>query len=299
MAAADRLPRKLKAHRRLVTALARALLGAGRLAARPAFTAGGLAAPALVFAPHPDDEALGCGGTIALKAAAGAPITVVIMTDGRASHAGRIDAARLVALRREETLNAAQCLGLRAQDVVFLDFPDHELSAHAAEAQARVAALLAEHTPAQVYVPHRRDRLEDHVATFDIVQAALKRHAAVVRVFEYPVWLWNTWPWTAGKPLDGPGAGARLRARLRAAHDALSLAFGCRDVVDIRPAEARKRAAMAAYVTQFRRPEHDPGWPVLADVSGGEFVDCFLAQTEVFRCSGAGGPARPAAQGGA
>src|SRR5690348_6988030 len=37
----------------------------------------------VVLAPHMDDEIIGCGGTIARHAAAGASVTVVYLTDGR------------------------------------------------------------------------------------------------------------------------------------------------------------------------------------------------------------------------
>jgi len=37
----------------------------------------------VVFAPHPDDETWGCGGTIAKKLREGYEILIVVMTDGR------------------------------------------------------------------------------------------------------------------------------------------------------------------------------------------------------------------------
>lgn len=36
----------------------------------------------LVFAPHPDDETIGCGGTIALHRARNDQVKVIIVTDG-------------------------------------------------------------------------------------------------------------------------------------------------------------------------------------------------------------------------
>src|SRR5947209_4351316 len=60
--------------------------------------------PALVFAPHPDDETLGCGGAIVRKKRAGAVVKIVVMTDGSASHPGQIDPDELKKLRAEEML---------------------------------------------------------------------------------------------------------------------------------------------------------------------------------------------------
>lgn len=218
---------------------------------------------------------------MALKVAAGARVHVVMMTDGRASHAQLIDAATLVALRREEAGRAAGHLGLRAEDYVFLDFEDHALQQHQAAARARVLQLLAKFAPAQVFVPHRRDRLADHVATHEIVTDALRQYARPVAVFEYPVWLWHTWPWTSGKPPEG----SRPRAALRALLDIAALAFGCRARVDVRAVLERKRAALAAYATQVSRRESDPNWPVLSDVSGGQFLERFDTGFELFRRS--------------
>jgi len=45
-----------------------------------------LGCTATVFSPHPDDETLGCGGTIIKKKRAGAEVKIFYMTDGRKSH---------------------------------------------------------------------------------------------------------------------------------------------------------------------------------------------------------------------
>jgi LmbE family N-acetylglucosaminyl deacetylase len=266
---------------RPLAALARSALSLGRLAAQPGLGTDGLGADAIVFAPHPDDEVLGCGGTVALKVAAGARIRVVVMTDGRASHGHLIDAPSLIKIRREEAERAAPHLGLSAGDYVFLEFQDHHLHLHTAAAKQRVQALLTDFNPAQVFVPHRRDRLSDHVATFDIVRAALRAHGKPVTVFEYPVWLWHTWPWTAGKPHEG----SPPRAALRSLRDVAALAFGCRTRIDVHAVMHRKRAALAEYASQVSRRNGDPDWPVLADVSNGAFLGRFETGIEIFRQS--------------
>src|SRR3954463_16211798 len=90
----------------------------------------------LVVAPHPDDESLGCGGTIARKAARGTPGTGVLATDGG-------DATG----RRAEARAAVGALGLSDDDLVFLGFPDGELVEHDAELRVALAEVLAERQP--------------------------------------------------------------------------------------------------------------------------------------------------------
>ncbi len=181
-------------------AVAASLRAIGRRWSHDAFPALDLKTSAVVFAPHPDDEVLGCGGTIALKVLAGAPVQVVIMTDGRTSHANFIDADTLARMRREEALDASRALGLQPADYHFLEFADSRLRENAEPARERVAQILHQFAPQQVFVPHRHDRVADHVATFEIVEAAVRAYGKPVTLLEYPVWLWNTWPWSAARP---------------------------------------------------------------------------------------------------
>lgn len=236
-------------------------------------------ARAIVFAPHPDDEVLGCGGMIALKAIAGAEVQVVVMTDGRTSHARFVDAPTLVQMRRLEALEAAEHLGLKPSAYTFLDFEDQRLHQHAEQAQQRVVEMLQRFSPQQVFVPHRRDRLSDHVATFRIVESALRAYRGRVTVFEYPVWLWNTWPWTGSWRGEDP----RMVRVQRLLHDGYELAFGCSTRVDVRSVLHRKVDALNAYRSQMQRPHDNPNWPILSDVSDGAFLARFLSGSEVFR----------------
>lgn len=58
----------------------------GLLAGLPQLPMPGGGARLVVLAAHPDDETLGCGGLLADAARAGADITVLLATDGEASH---------------------------------------------------------------------------------------------------------------------------------------------------------------------------------------------------------------------
>ena len=238
-------------------------------------------APAIVFAPHPDDEVLGCGGTIALKAKAGADVHVVVMTDGRTSHARFMDAPSLVHMRQLEAIEAGRQLGLEPSAYTFLGIEDQCLNQHFDQAEQRVLEVLRRFRPRQVFVPHRHDRLADHVSTFRIVASALGRQedARHVTVLEYPVWLWNTWPWSGGLRREDP----RLVRVQRMLRDGFELAFGCRSHVDIRPVLKEKADALDAYRSQMQRLNDIPDWPVLSDVSNGAFLARFLSGREVFR----------------
>jgi LmbE family N-acetylglucosaminyl deacetylase len=235
---------------------------------------------ALVFAPHPDDEVLGCGGVIALKARRGAPVMVVVMTDGRASHKGLIATDELVTMRRAEAEEAAMRLGLTAADYVFLKFEDHRLQEHSAAARARVSDIIDRFKPDEIYVPHRRDGIADHVTTNRIVRGVLDQIDRPVTLLEYPVWLWNSWPWTHGGGRYPAGA---LKCSLGAIRDLIEIVFACRARVNVSAVSQIKLSALDAYRSQLQRHNGNPRWPILADVAGGDFLRRFMTEFEIFR----------------
>jgi LmbE family N-acetylglucosaminyl deacetylase len=251
------------------------LLGSDRLSKRLRVSS------SLVFAPHPDDEVLGCGGTIALKALAGARLQVVVMTDGRASHRTLIPERELIRIRRIEAQEAGRRLGLK-NEYAFLDFEDHRLSDSRDAACAQVVDIIDKFKPEEIYLPHRYDNISDHVATHRIVRSAVKRIGRPAVLFEYPIWLWNRWPWTCGGAHDGLG---KVRGRLRTLRDVAEIVFACRTRIDVANVLQCKTAALAAYRSQTLRLNDDPRWPVLSDVSGGEFLRRFQTGIEIFRCT--------------
>jgi LmbE family N-acetylglucosaminyl deacetylase len=236
---------------------------------------------AMVFAPHPDDETLGCGGTILRKRQVGAAVRLAFLTDGSASHAERVSRAEMKAMRIDEALAAAEALGVLADDVFLMGFPDGELRTHHEEAVARVTALLEQHRPEQIFIPSIRAEHPDHVATNAIVHEAVRRVGLVAPLFEYPVWLWRHWPAVA-LPGTREQALAVLVSSLRAGFG-LWLLSEFRTSVPIRDFVDQKRQALARHASQVRRRDGDPRWWTLSDVSEGEFLDCFFQEQEVFR----------------
>jgi LmbE family N-acetylglucosaminyl deacetylase len=233
---------------------------------------------ALVFAPHADDETLGCGGTIARKRRLGASVKIVIASDGSRSHAGLISAAELRALRAREVVAAARELGIARRDVIGLGLPDGELEAHRDAATERIAALLARERPDEVFVPYHLDPPADHQATARMVLAALRQACPQAVINEYPIWLWHHWPW--GAPL--PRGRRALRELRRSLASSWRLLRDCRWFVRVDGFLGSKRAALAAHRSQMQRLVDDPAWRTLVDAGGGEFLACFLGGREVF-----------------
>lgn len=152
----------------------------------------------VVFAPHPDDESLGCGGVITLLRRCGLTVTVVFVSDGAMSHPGsrRYDRAARVALREAEARVACAKLGLGQDDVAFLRYPDTEVPRHGSPAfgpaAERVGRLLTDLNPTHVLVPWRRDPHCDHRATWELCRAAVAAADPLPQWVEYPIWMWNS-----------------------------------------------------------------------------------------------------------
>ena len=239
-----------------------------------------LAAKAVIFSPHQDDETLGCGGTIIKKRQAGAEVKIVFMTDGSQSHHQWISESELISLRQQEAIQAAQTLKVAPEDVVFLGFRDGELSDSATQAIAKVEELLRSNQPQQVFIPYIRETHPDHLATNQIVLAALDNHELPIIVYEYPVWYWHHFPWTTTGDRDSRGA--YLKASIKAKLGwQLIQEFNYR--VDIESVKSLKQQALAQHQTQTKRLVDDPNWGLLQDVSDGEWVECFFQDREIFR----------------
>ncbi len=126
----------------------------------------------LVLAPHPDDETIGCGGSLALHAAAGDPVKVVFLTNGaRADASGTWDEEAYVALRREEAQRAAAILGI--SELEFWPYMDRSLAA-AQGLLPRMIDLLQSFGPELVYLPSPLEFHPDHRAACFVFCEALR-----------------------------------------------------------------------------------------------------------------------------
>lgn len=136
----------------------------------------------LVFAPHPDDETLGCGGTLALLRQKQCTIKVVFVTDG--AGAGSLDADAPV-IRRKEAIAALSVLGI--DDIEFLDEPDGSFR-NSSGFEKKVGQLLQQFQPDWLFVPSVLDYHRDHVAIGQAVLSCWQNRKMPGRAFIYEIW---------------------------------------------------------------------------------------------------------------
>jgi len=128
-------------------------------------------APVLVIAPHPDDEVLGVGGTIARLAAAGRPVHVAIVTRGMPPQFTDEQIAKV----RAEASAAHARLGVTQTH--WLDLPAARLDqVPHSETNAAVGRVVAEVAPELLFVPHPGDMHLDHFYTFVSSLVASRPH---------------------------------------------------------------------------------------------------------------------------
>ncbi|MEP7762336.1 bifunctional PIG-L family deacetylase/class I SAM-dependent methyltransferase [Sanguibacter sp. 25GB23B1] len=236
----------------------------------------------VVLAAHPDDETLGAAGLVGRVAASGVPVTVVVATDGDASHPASPTWTRddLVRVRRAELVAAlaavapraaVHLLGLpdgglreapdqlhRALDAVLDAVLDGVLAADArAVPESGVGAALGASTRDSVVLcaPWAGDGHRDHRVAGEVARAVATGRD--LDLLEYPVWMWH---WAA--PSDHAVPWDRMER------------------LDLTPEEqAAKAAALAAHRSQTAPLSAEPGDEATL---GQEMVRHFERQTEVF-----------------
>ena len=195
----------------------------------------------LVTGPHPDDQELGMGGTIARLASQGHRVLLLDLTDGEPTpHGDR-------ATRAREAAEAARILGAER---ITLDLPNREL-VHSLEARRKVASVIRTFRADVLFVPHPEDAHPDHVAGTRIVEDA--RFDAKLTKTDmpgepcHPKWLFHYWA-THLRTVPQPSF-----------------------LVDTSAFAARKREAVLAYRSQFVVNERNRGVPGWLDAAGRYF----------------------------
>jgi LmbE family N-acetylglucosaminyl deacetylase len=138
----------------------------------------------LVLSPHPDDEAIGCGGTICRHVAGGDEVRVIFLTSGEAGGHGA-SAAETAVVREREAAEAAEILGVKR--IEFWRAPDGKLRAGAALV-SRLEAYLREYSPDFVYTTHSEEAHSDHKGAPRLLRAALDKVGTWPQVRLFEIW---------------------------------------------------------------------------------------------------------------
>lgn len=184
----------------------------------------------LFIVPHPDDEALGCGGLLRLLAEAGKRPLVAYLTDGAASHTGSRTwpPARLASTRRREAVASLRVLGVPLGDVIWLGWPDAQphpvTDAEFGITRDRLVRLCRAAHIRAIATTWSGEPHCDHVAAFELANAVSGRGIAL---FQYLVWGWTR------ADLPQQLAGRRLMT------------------IDVRASGTRRKRALACHRTQM------------------------------------------------
>ena len=210
----------------------------------------------LVLAAHPDDETLGAGGLIAIAATIGASVTVIVATDGEASHPRSTTRTpkQLAVQRRAEVLAAVSVLAPDA-DVHFLGRPDGGLLDEVEALSNDVERYAVGQT--HVVSPWRGDRHPDHAACAIAGARVANARNGELAHWQYPIWGWH---WARPGTADLPW---RAAARLELTAE------------DVKA----KRAALKCYVSQHSPLSDAPGDEALL---GQPFLMHFQRASETF-----------------
>jgi LmbE family N-acetylglucosaminyl deacetylase len=129
----------------------------------------------IVVSAHPDDEIIGCGGTLLKHKKAGDEIYWLIITNVSVQQGF---SEERVSSRQKEIAKVAEMMGF--SETIKLDYPTMSLSSSSLLTLIpKVSDVFSRIKPERVYVMNRSDAHSDHRFTFDAVMACTKS-------FRYP-----------------------------------------------------------------------------------------------------------------
>jgi LmbE family N-acetylglucosaminyl deacetylase len=138
----------------------------------------------VVLAPHPDDETLGCGGTIRLLRKSGKKVKVIFLTSGDQAdpsnpaskiHHGEEHITDYSILREREAIKALKILGV--SDYEFLRFPDRKLGLHFESVLGRLLDIVKQYAADIIYSPSMIELNPDHRTTAALAMEIQKQTA--------------------------------------------------------------------------------------------------------------------------
>lgn len=231
----------------------------------------------MVFAPHQDDESLGCGGAIKMIRDGGAHVSVTFMTNGAADDRAKYlygDEDKIVNMRNLEAKNACRVLGVN--DVNFLNYMDGNLYEFREQAEENVIELLYQQNPQQIFITYENDLHPDHETTAKIVKNAIRITRMNVDVYEYPVWIRSQWPFVSQKGFGFRVIFGKLH-NLNKIYREFDIKLDISDVVEV------KKEAIDSYFSQTVKLDINEEMQGLFEIFGGEWIKSFFNNKEIYK----------------
>lgn len=152
----------------------------------------------IIVAPHPDDEILGLGGFILQQLRKGGKVSVLYLTDGEASLVD-IDDDAVRAMRIRLSNEVLGRLGISDEQIFRFHLADGSIPRQNTEGfndtTAEIQRVFNLLMPDAVFVTHPQESWPyDHIAAFELADAAIRKTSFSCDFYGYWVWLWYSMP---------------------------------------------------------------------------------------------------------
>ncbi len=124
----------------------------------------------LVLAPHPDDEVIGCGGSIEILQDKKSKIQIIYMTNGVPKKKKNYLEEKLT--RKKEAINLNNTKNY--QTPIFFDLETRKIELGYNNKILELKKIIGEFKPDIIFVPFLIDRVEDHVSTNKLLYSTLE-----------------------------------------------------------------------------------------------------------------------------
>ena len=141
----------------------------------------------LVISPHPDDEAIGCGGTICKHIAEGDSVDVIFLTSGEKGGHGKTEEETII-VREQEIKGAAAILKLN--HIECWREPDGNFEATPTNVSRLIEKIIATNVQI-IYVTHEQEEHPDHIAAALLVKQAIDQLPD--NLLPPTVWMYEVW----------------------------------------------------------------------------------------------------------
>ena len=213
----------------------------------------------LIVAPHPDDEVLGCGGTIAEYVGQGDEVHLCIVTKACFPDWSE----EFIKNRPKEIKKSNKILGIKK--TYFLDYPTVKLDTIPQnELNEAISRTMLEINPDIVYIPHEGDLNKDHRLVFESSLVATRpTNCKVKRILSYETLSETEW----GQPIEP---------------------FTPNVYTDISEAFEKKIEAMKAYESEIKPYPHPRSLEIIEALArkrgseaGMKFAEAFMLIREI------------------